>query len=271
MTYFSVQAHSVGKRPERNEDYYGWNEHRVVLSDGATDRSGARYEADEATGTYKTGGEMASRLAVQAALASPLHGNPLVHAVTRHVQGYYRTHCPEALTDTAARFSASLLVVTLLLEEQVVEILQVADSPFRINETTVYDNPMLIDERNIALRAATYNRTGDITAAETAIAPALAAQHRLQNNAKDPLGYGAIDGGPVPKQFIKSYQFPLSEVHTIELASDGYYGHFPPHANIDTYEAMINKIHTDDPYKVGRYPAIKPNDDRTVLIIRFTS
>lgn len=269
MTYFSVQAHSVGKRPERNEDYYGWNEHRIVLSDGATDRSGVRYEVDEATGAYKTGGEIASRLAVQAALASPLHGDPLVHAVTRRVQGYYRTHCPEALTDTAARFSASLLVVTLLLAQQAVEVLQVADSPFRINGTTIYDNPMLIDEHNIALRAATYNKTGDIRAADTAIAPALAAQHRLQNNANDSLGYGVIDGGLVPEQFIKSYQFPLSEVHTIELASDGYYGHFPKDASIEAYEAMISEIHTDDPYKVGRYPAIKPTDDRTVLIIKF--
>lgn len=269
MTYFSVQAHSVGKRPERNEDYYGWNEHRVVLSDGATDRTGIRYDINEAAGTYKTGGEIASRLAVKTALASTQHGVRLVQEITQNIQAYYKEHCPEALRDASRRFAASLLVMTLLLDKKQVEILQVADSPFRVNHDTIYENPMLVDIENIALRKATYEKTGDITLSDAAIAPALASQHLLQNNVDDPLGYGALDGGKVPEKFIKSYYFPLSELHVLEFASDGYYGQFPAHASIDAFEAMINKIHSSDPYKVSRYPAIKPNDDRTVLIIRF--
>lgn len=100
--------------------------------------------------------------------------------------------------------------------------------------------------------------------------PLLKVQHVHQNNGNSPLGYGVIDGSPVPTEFIKTYTFALSDVSTLELVSDGYYGAFPEETTTDAYEALHETIEQTDPNKCGRYASTKLSDDRTVVIAQLS-
>jgi hypothetical protein len=81
------------------------------------------------------------------------------------------------------------------------------------------------------------------------------------------LGYGVIDGTPVPPAFVKTYTFPSADVQTLELFTDGYPA-LPATASIAAYEALYSQIQQEDPYRYQAYPATKTSDDRTVLIAR---
>jgi hypothetical protein len=73
-----VQTFSKGKIENKNEDYFDYNETCFVIADGATDKSGRKYN-------YKTGGELASQIVVNEALSSTLNGNELVNLLNEKV------------------------------------------------------------------------------------------------------------------------------------------------------------------------------------------
>jgi hypothetical protein len=265
---FALNAFTEGKNPDRNEDAFGCNETSIVLSDGATDKSGFKYEENPQTGIYKTGGEMAANIAVQTALASDLNGQELVDAITAAMREYYAQHAPIALENSAYRFAATL-VVARVVDAQLV-ITQIGDTVFRINGQNEYTSDKEVDRINANLRREYIEKTGDIPGGRAHILPRLQEQHKLQNNDEDALGYGALDGSPVPAKFVKTFSFPLSEVHTLEIATDGYFGAFPDSATIEAYEELHRHIEATDPHKIGEFVSTKTADDRTVLIAEFT-
>jgi hypothetical protein len=91
-----------------------------------------------------------------------------------------------------------------------------------------------------------------------------------QNNPASPLGYSALDGFPIPPQFIRIARLPRAGVTTIELFSDGY---FRPgdRFGVAAWEAAFRQVEAEDPHKIG--PCLSPkgstatmwSDDRTYL------
>lgn len=83
------------------------------------------------------------------------------------------------------------------------------------------------------------------------------------------MGYGVLDGSPVPEKFVRKFKFSLTHTHTIELVSDGYFSVFPAEATIDACEKLHDHIEEVDPHKIGEFASTKTTDDRTVIIIEL--
>lgn len=146
---------------------------------------------------------------------------------------------------------------------------QIGDTSFRINGRDEYKNDKEVDAINASLRKKYIEETGDIPGGREHIMPRLKEQHKLQNNADDPLGYGFLDGSPVPTKFIRNFSFELSAIETLELVTDGYFGAFPPEPTIEAYETLHQHIESVDPYKIGPFASTKTSDDRTAVIATF--
>lgn len=260
---FQIQVFTKGKNTNRNVDYVGHNDTTIALSDGATDKTGIQY--DNIGGSFKTGGEIASRLLVKVALGSNAYGNKLIGQATEAVQEFYKAHNPAALCDSALRFSATLIAVKFIDDDIVIT--QVGDSLFRVNGKYVYANDKLIDAELAAVRAKHFKANGDIEGARASIMPRLKTQHLLQNNNTEELGYGVIDGATVPEKFIKTYRFSVRTIRILEIVSDGYFGAFPDIHTIDEYEKLREHVEKIDPYKTKAYASTKIGDDRTVAIV----
>lgn len=97
-------------------------------------------------------------------------------------------------------------------------------------------------------------------------------QHR---NAPGPLGFPCLDGTDVPAETVQDITFDASEVESIELFTDGYFG-LPPagEASVAAWERHFAHVENTDPHKIGPYRSTKGSgggkftDDRTVLIVR---
>ncbi len=95
-----------------------------------------------------------------------------------------------------------------------------------------------------------------------------------QNNPTSPLGYSALDGFPIPPQFIRHQTWPRPAIHTIELFTDGY---FRPAETfgVTAWETAFAEVEAEDPAKVDRYLSPKGShaglwaDDRSYLGVRL--
>lgn len=256
-----IETFSEGKQPPKNEDMFGANETCLVLSDGATDKSGQDFDG-------KSGGEIAASLVIESCLESDVTGLELVAQATSALHSFYETNNPQALTDSAFRVAATLVVARIVANEIIIT--QVGDSAFRINGTDVYMNESDLNLITANTRKQYIEATHDIAGSRDFIMPLLKAQHRFQNNPDEPIGFGVIDGTPVPTKFIKTYRFPVEAARTIELVSDGYYGVFPAEVSVAAYEELYKTIQADDPDKYKQYASTKTSDDRTVVIVQIS-
>jgi len=100
------------------------------------------------------------------------------------------------------------------------------------------------------------------------------AQGGYQNNASLQLGYPCLDGFEVPQHMLKIERFKRSEVHMVEIYSDGY---FKPGDGfgVAAWEKAFAEAEREDPAKVLLYPSPKGStaslwaDDRTYLGIKL--
>jgi len=262
LHFNNIETFSVGKNPPRNEDLIGHNETTIVLSDGATDKTGQDFEG-------RSGGELAAQVVVETCLNSDLYGDSLVDEVTSNLSALYGIINPNALTDSAYRFAATMVAAKLVGDKLIIT--QVGDSLFRVNGSDLYANSKDVDVLTANTRKNYIETTGDIAGSRDFIMPLLKVQHKYQNNSEAPLGYGVIDGTPVPPKFVKTYIFNRGDVDTLEIVSDGYYGAFPETLSIAAYEALHEKIEQTDPNKCGEFASTKLSDDRTVVITRLSA
>jgi len=99
-------------------------------------------------------------------------------------------------------------------------------------------------------------------------------QGKFQNATDLALGYGVIDGLPVPARYIDTASFKLSDVETIELFSDGYFS-IAKLFGVAAWEAEFERVECEDPHKIGPYMSTKGTtatvltDDRTYLGVRL--
>lgn len=99
-------------------------------------------------------------------------------------------------------------------------------------------------------------------------------QGHYQNVTDKALGYGGLDGFPVPDRYIETRSYALADVATLELFSDGY---FKPGKTFgaESWEEAFREVEASDPNKIGAYPSTKGTtstqltDDRTYLGVQF--
>lgn len=259
MPTVELISHS-SKDPENNEDLAGYNDTTFVVADGATDKSGERYDG-------KTGGYIASRLVVKKCLASADTGQTLIDELNHAFVELYRKMNPRALEDGLYRFPCTVVAARCVGENLVIT--QVGDTAFRLNGEKTYANPKLVDELNAAARALYIEKTGDVQGSRQYILPLLKEnQRRYANSVDSPLGYGCLNGTPTPAQFVKIFTFPLSDVKTLEIFTDGYFA-VPSEVALEAWEKKHQGVERADPHKYLTYKSTKPHDDRTVMIIRW--
>ena len=99
-------------------------------------------------------------------------------------------------------------------------------------------------------------------------------QGEFQNVTDKSLGYGGLDGFHVPDRYIEHRSYPLSEIDTLELFSDGYFEPAGGFGVVD-WEASFRAVEAADPHKIDRYMSTKGTtpvaltDDRTYLGVKL--
>lgn len=255
-----VQTFSKGKSEDRNEDYFGYTKNCFVIADGATDKSGRKYDG-------KTGGEIISRLVVRECLSAKLDGVDLVNYLNGKIgELYSQLNISKDIKDPQYRFTCGFICVRL--SESKITITYLGDLGFRVNEQRVYQEVKQIDINNAGERARYIKKTGDVQGSRSHILPLLLRQFDHQNNPEDPLGYGVLDGIRTPPKFIKVFEHKTEGLKTIELFSDGYF-HIPKKATIEAWNNLHEQVEREDPDKWRKYKSTKSKDDRTIAIITF--
>lgn len=100
------------------------------------------------------------------------------------------------------------------------------------------------------------------------------AQARYSNLAGHSLGYGSLDGGTTLGPDVVAFTRPKSEVHSIELFTDGYVG-IPAGTRVRDWEAEFERVEQEDFHKTTAHPGVKGSsavyftDDRTVLTLHL--
>jgi hypothetical protein len=256
---FQLEAFSEGKNSDKNEDFYGYNDTKIILADGSSDKSGQLYRG-------KTGGEIISRMIVSYFLKTTKPFDEAIEELNNQINEFYKIHNPKAFENNLFRFASTLVYIEIKKEK--IEINQISDTEFRINGSKIYKNPMLIDSLTSNLRAQYINITNDIEGSREFIFPILESQHKYMNNPNHPLGYGAVTGQKIPNKFIKKYSFDLEDVKQIEIFTDGYFD-IPTESNLSSWESNYEKTNKEDPHKYKKFKSTKSKDDRTILIARL--
>lgn len=255
-----VEYFSKGKTEDKNEDYFNHNENCFVIADGATDKSGRKYNG-------KTGGELVSRLIVKESLSSRLNGEELIIFLNKKVYELYENlNIISDINDPKYRFTSACIVVRIIEDKIVVTC--IGDSGFRINGREIHKKNGQIDINVSEERAKYIRETGDVAGSREYIMPLLLKQFEYQNNADSPLGYGAIDGITTPLKFIKTYEYQKNNIKSIELFTDGYFD-IPDGTTIKDWENSFDKLEREDPDKWKKFKSTKSKDDRTIAIIKL--
>lgn len=147
---FSAEVFSCGKKPDKNEDAFGFSDDMIVLSDGATDKTGIMYKDPPGSDKKRSGGEIASKIVVETALVVSDEGRELVGAITEAMRNFYIANNQDALRDSAFRFAGTMVAIQIVGSD--VHVTQVGDSLFRVNVKDEYRNDKEIDHVNAMAR-----------------------------------------------------------------------------------------------------------------------
>ncbi len=97
-------------------------------------------------------------------------------------------------------------------------------------------------------------------------------QYRFCNLTGHSLGYAVINGGHTQGPDVQVFHLPKSDVHSIELFTDGYMS-CPTGTRVRDWEDEFFRVESEDFSKLHAHPGVKGSssqffsDDRTVLII----
>lgn len=99
-------------------------------------------------------------------------------------------------------------------------------------------------------------------------------QEQFMNQQALALGYGALNGTPVPPRFLEARSWPLAEVESLELFTDGYFA-LGAGFGVAAWETAFRQVEAEDPHKLGPWLSTKGSsarglaDDRTYLGLRL--
>lgn len=255
-----VQTFSKGKKESGNEDCFGHNKTCFVIADAATDKSAKKYN-------NKTGGEIVSQIVVKECLLTNLNGKKLVNHLNNKIKELYaELNILEEVRDPKFRFNCGFICVRIINKKILITYL--GDLGFRINGSKIYKEVKQIDIANSEARSKYIRETNDVRGSREQIMPLLLKQFEYQNNPQESLGYGIIDGTKTPAKFVKTFEYDLEKIHTVELFSDGYFA-VPKEVSVESWEKTFKKVEKVDPEKWKKYKSTKSKDDRTIAIIKF--
>jgi len=256
----NVKTFSKGKIENRNEDYFDYNKNNFAIADGATDKSGRKYN-------NKTGEELVSNIVVKECLLTNLNGIELVNHINKKVNELYKDlKILDDIQDPKYRFSCVFICVRIKADKIIITYL--GDLGFRINGTEIYQEIKQIDIENSETRSKYIQETNDVKGSRNHIMSLLLKQFKYQNNPQEHLGYGVIDGTKTPSKFVKTFEYDIKKIKTIELFTDGYFD-IPHEVSIKSWEKIFEKVEKEDPDKWKKYKSTKSKDDRTIAIIEF--
>lgn len=267
-----VESFTVAKAgdPNLNEDKFVVGDGIWVMADGSTPKAG---NAKEVNG--RSGGVIAADIVTNAVVDRRLVGRELVDYVTEQMRSFYAANCPEALDDPRLSFATTFVAARVVGDRLVIT--QVGDTGFRINGgdyVTEQREQDVIDAKARAVEVIRLMKEDNLSETEAAklgrnaILDSLNGQWRLWNNPDHPQGFGYVNGHFVPDKFVRVYEYPLDEVHTLELVTDGY-PKVAAEPTIESWEEAYADVQEVDPYRYLEFPATKPADDRCVAVIHF--
>jgi|AntRauTorckE6833_2_1112554.scaffolds.fasta_scaffold18602_2 hypothetical protein len=255
------------------EDFIVTAPNVAAVIDGATDKSGKTYAG-------MTSGKFAAHTIADNLphLARNVEsGTQLISKISDFLQGAITAESGEdffTLKDTP-----SVCLVAYLTDLGC--IVRVGDCPILINDVS-YTGEKIFD-RITSLARSAFLEIGFLEQAfskqevmqndpgRAYIMPLLQKQYLAANNADSFLGYGVINGNPVPSKFIDVY--PVEKGDTVILASDGY-----PElkSSLDESEERLQQILKEDPLFQKEFKStkgLKDNqlsfDDRAYLSIKI--
>lgn len=252
------------------------NEDRVILGpgwfgvvDGATDKSGMRYGG-------RSSGVIAAEAVAECLAQAPGDQEP----------GLLVSDMTDALAERLERFGAdpnaptrpAAVVVCFSPSQRL--LLRVGDCAYHWAGSPNAPQK-LIDRINAEARAALLQALiaggadhGELRASDPGrqmIMPLLREQGNFQNHLDHPLGFGAIDGRPVPDRYVEVTQ--LEGTGDLVLASDGYPTLLP---ELAASEQALARALGEDPLRIGTLrgtkgiaPGAASFDDRSYLRLRL--
>ena len=277
---YSVEVKTCGKTSAKNEDDYFISDNTLCVIDGITPKGTLDFQG-------MSGGQYAAALIVEFLENSPadLVGEELVEALSKFFESdLARLGILEEVQMHPVNRPGAVLVCARVVGDQLI-VTQVGDTSFRINGKEEYVTVDEIDKVSATKRIKAMKDAKEqnpqisddelLKLGRAAIITELESQtENYQNNPDDPLGYGAIDGRPVPKKFIRVFNFNMQEIASLEIFSDGYFK-LAKEPRIDSWEEAFREVEMEDPLKIGTYPSTKGSsahsytDDRTILIANF--
>ncbi|MFU2059597.1 hypothetical protein ACLSZY_08935 [Avibacterium volantium] len=272
VDYF-IQS-KIGEGEKNNaqcEDGLFFNDHYLAVFDGATDKSGKKYDG-------KKGGRI-SRDIIQSVFQS-LPPNTSKEEVLKRINDEYQkfyTENKDIDFEKNPLFRPTATLIWYNFDNN--ELVAIGDSKARIDGVAYNDEEKLVDTLNSALRVKVIEALGltDQQVAENDlgrfyILPLLKRQAEFQNNPNAPKAFQfwAIDGFDIPSTELRVWKFEqLPKI--IELSSDGYET-YPKEATIQAYETALNHVLETDRLRI-KHPSTKgvakgnySFDDRAVLI-----
>ncbi|MFF2652223.1 hypothetical protein [Streptomyces sp. NPDC058045] len=247
------------------EDGFTTGSHFAAVVDGATDKTGARFDG-------LTGGRFVMRTITDAipSLSPDSDAQTAVTALTRAVAASLPEELPADI-----RPSASVTIYSALRRE----VWQVGDVGFWFKGLPHQQPRKEVDRINASMRAAvlkaellrgtTEQELARTDPGRSAILPLLRRQSSFANNPKaGRLAHAVIDGRPVPGKLVTVRQVP-DHITEVVLASDGYPAILPTLADAESH---LDTLLAQDPLCMGELMGTKgvsPGntgfDDRTYL------
>ncbi|MEE6076159.1 hypothetical protein [Avibacterium paragallinarum] len=272
VDYF-IQS-KIGEGEKNNaqcEDGLFFNDHYLAVFDGATDKSGKKYDG-------KKGGRI-SRDIIQSVFQSLPPNTPKEEVLKRINDEYQKFYTENKDIDFEKNplFRPTATLIWYNFDNN--ELVAIGDSKARIDGVAYNDEEKLVDTLNSALRVKVIEALGltDQQVAENDlgrfyILPLLKRQAEFQNNPNAPKAFQfwAIDGFDIPATELRVWKFEqLPKI--IELSSDGYET-YPKESTIQAYEKALNHVLETDRLRI-KHPSTKgvakgnySFDDRAVLI-----
>lgn len=276
---FTVEAFSSGKTPKTNDDRWVVTSQEIAVIDGSTSNTQMNFRG------LSSGAFASHTIAEIIKNTDPrIYGKELIDIITKKFNHELIQLGITVTKESAIVRPTAVMTAVSIIDDQIC-ITQLGDVSFRINNLALFENPAKLNEINTIRRVNAIKKAQKhnphlsmrelMEIAQKTVAALLFQTVPLcQNSPNHELGYGVIDGTPVPEKFINIFKFKKKDVSTLEVFSDGYF-RVPKEPAIASWEQTFAEVEKEDPYKIGRYPSTKGSsadsftDDRTILIAKF--
>lgn len=258
-----------GKRTDQAlcEDIIYTGEHFVAVLDGATDKSGLRYDD-------MTGGRFA--VLVLADALDDLHADTDLTDCVKHLSVRLNAAIVLACGDEPADRPCAVAGIYSRSRRQ---LWRIGDVGLRIADRALLASKridVVTGSARAAMTAAlledgvTPEQVRDSDPGRAFILPLLARQHVFVNHLTSPWGYAALNGRPVPSRLLERYDAPAGT--DVVIASDGYPR---PEGTLAAAESELAASLANDPFRVGEdygtkgvAPDAESFDDRAYVRLR---